>query len=135
MIEKSVLTYLLSIPAVNTITGGKIFYRRAPKTAVLPWVLITNSGGMRKRMTLATTGRMIAEDTLTIYVESADQFKGRDIAERILVALENYRGDMGDEQDLWVRMGSIRDLDGWNGTFRFLLTCYVEYTKPATIAG
>ena len=137
MIEKSVLTYLLSIPAVNTITSGKIYYRRAPKTAVLPWVTITNSGGMRNRMTTGgqvSNGRTRITDTLTIYVDSSNQFQGKDITDRILQALENYRGPMGDEDDVIIRAGSPRDLDGWNGSFRYLLTFYVDYLIDTTIA-
>jgi hypothetical protein len=124
------MNYLLSIPAVNTITGGKIYYRRAPTTAKMPWVIITNSGGMRSRVTLGggtEAGWTEVEDTLTLYVDSVDQFKCKDIAQRIMQAVENYRGAMGAEKDLLIRTGSVRDLDGYQGTFRQLLTLYVKY--------
>jgi hypothetical protein len=130
------MSYLLSIPAVNTITGGKIYYRRAPTTAKMPWVIVTNSGGMRARSTLGgknDLGKTLVTDTLTLYVDSVDQFKGKDITDRIIKALENYRGDMGAEKDLFIRSGTPRDLDGYNGTFRQLITLYIEYWMDSNI--
>ncbi len=130
MLEQSIMSYLLSIPAINTITGGKIYYRRAPITAKMPWVIVTNSGGMRSRSTLGSKGdlgKTTVTDVLTLYVDSVDQFKGKDITDRIIKAVENYRGDMGTEKDLFIRAGTPRDLDGYNGTFRQLITLYVEY--------
>lgn len=125
MIEKSVIEYLLSIPDVKTLFKGQIYYRSAATSAKLPWGIVSNAGGGRKRITQA--GRSEAFDTLLLYVDTADQFAGRSMAERLLQALENYRGNMGTEKDLVVTCESIRDLNGWQGNYRFILPVHIRY--------
>jgi hypothetical protein len=138
LIEQSIMQYLLSIPEIATMTGGKIFYRRAPSKATMPWVIITNAGGLRERLTQGgqtSPGWTEPFDTLMIYVESQEQFRGRDIAERVRKALENYRGDMGDTKDITIKTQTIRDLDGWQGSFRYLLMFHIKYIEVTNVAG
>jgi hypothetical protein len=106
--------------------SAKVYYRRAAEETKMPFVVVVNSGGMRERITQIYTDM---QDTLTIYVEDSKQFRGRDIAEAVLRALENYRGDMSPESDLHIRCGSIRDLDGFQSTFRYIITAYVRYKE------
>jgi hypothetical protein len=127
MIEQGLLTYLLQVPAVSALVGNKIYYRRAPSTVKMPWVIITNSGGMRSKLSMDVSGYSEAVDTLTLYVDTMSQFEGKAIADAVLAAVENYRGDMSPALDTHFRAGSVRDLDGYNGAFRFLLTFYVRY--------
>ena len=137
MIEKSLMTYLLNNTALNTALGGKIYYRRAPTTAKMPWLVITNSGGMRLRRTMGgtnDTGWSKVKDTLTLYVDHTDQFKGKDITDMVVAAVENYRGDMGTEKDLFIRCESPRDLDGYQGTFRYHIPLHVDYWFKTTFA-
>jgi hypothetical protein len=133
VIEQAVLLYLNSHSGVLASLGGqaKVYYARAPKdingvAVTMPWVVVRNSGGMRNRVTQTITD---TEDTSTIYVEDSNQFRGRAIAEAVLTALENYRGDMAPELDVHIRCGSIRDLDGWQNSFRYIVTAYVLYKK------
>lgn len=129
MIEQAIVTYLNRTPAVTSVLGGeKVYYGRAPSTVKMPYVTVRNSGGMRERITHHYTD---TEDTLTIYVDAAadKQFIGRDIAEAVKNALENYRGDMYPEEDLNIRCGSIRDLDGYQSSFRYIVTAYVRYKE------
>lgn len=130
MIEQAVVEYLNTVTALTTLLGGqKIYYRRVPPSTVpikMPWVIVTNSGGPRNRDTqVSTEGR----DTLTIYVEHNNPITGRAIAEAILRALENYRGDMVPERDVDVRCGSVRDLDGFQGSFKFIVPVYIRYRQ------
>jgi len=127
MIEQAVTVYLNTVPAVVTAFGGqKVFYTRAPAGAQLPWCTVTNSGGSRKReSTFVTEPR----DTLTLYVEHYDQFLGLAAADAVRAALENYRGDMYPERDTHFTCGSIRDLDGFQGSHRFVIQVYVRYRQ------
>lgn len=127
MIEEAVVRYLNANTSVTTPLGGtKIYYGRSPSTVKMPYVTVRNSGGNRDRITQYYTD---ADDILTIYVEAISQFNGRAIAEAIMRALENYRGDMDPEKDLYVRCGSIRDLDGFQSTYRFIIPVYIRYKE------
>jgi hypothetical protein len=133
MIEQALVTYLNTIPSVITALGGqKVYYSRAPVTSVggvsvkMPYAVIRNDGGSRKRLTTFTTE---PRDSLTIYVESSVQHAGLLAADTIRAALENYRGDMPPERDLHITCGTIRDLDGYQNSFRFLISVYVRYRQ------
>ena len=126
MIEKAFMEYLMSIPDLYTMVGGKIYYRQAPSTVQYPWVVITNSGGMRKKETQVDFYSS-ATDTLTLYVDDNDLFRGKQIADRIVQAVENFRGIFQGYPDTWIRCGTVRDLTGWQGSFRQLLTIYIQY--------
>jgi hypothetical protein len=131
MIEKSVIEYLLAIPDIKTMFKGQIYYRASPPTAKLPWCVVSNAGGGRNKIT--QTGLSEAFDTLLIYVDTADQFVGRSMAERLMQALENYRGKMGTERDLIVTCESIRDLNGWQGNFRYILPVHIKYIFDSNV--
>lgn len=127
MIVQAVVLYLNSVPAVVTALGGqRVYYRRAPDGAKMPWCTVTNSGGSRKReSTFVTEPR----DTLTLYLEHFDQFEGAQAAEAVRAALENYRGDMYPERDTHFTCGTVRDLDGFQGSYRFVIQVYVRYRQ------
>jgi hypothetical protein len=124
-IEQAVVDYL-NEQTIYPELFDKVYYHRVPTGIEMPWVIVTNSGGMRSKMTVAYTG---IEDTLTIYVDSNQQFQGRTLAEKVLKLLENYRGRMGDVYDLYIRAGTIRDLDTFTNAYRYLLTFYVQYKE------
>lgn len=131
MIEKSLIEYLLAIPDVKALFKGQIYYRVSPATVKLPWCIISNAGGSRVHLT--QSGLTEAFDTILIYVDTADQFAGRAMAERLIGALENYRGAMGTESDLVINCESIRDLNGWQGNYRFILPIHVRYIIPTNV--
>ena len=140
MIERAVVAYPLSALAANPDVaadiGRKVYYRRVPQGVKMPWIRVTNSGGMRRKLTPAAGGSTEAQDILTIYVDDDQQFRGREIADAVVAALENYRGDMPPSPatayafDTHVRCGSTRDLDGFQDTFTYLVTVYVRYKFP-----
>lgn len=138
-IERAVVAYLQSEFAASStwasVIGSKVYYRRPPQTTKLPWVRVTNSGGMRNIMTQGPNGSTETQDVLTIYVEDDQQFRGRQIADFVVAALENYRGDMPPTgtayaYDTHFRSGTVRDLDGFQDTFVYLLSIYVRYRFP-----
>ena len=133
MIEQALAVYLNSVPAIVTALGGqKVFYSRAPQTMTgevavkMPYATIKNNGGSRKR---STTFKTEPRDSLSIYIDHSKQHEGLLIADTIRAALENYRGDMPPELDTHVTCGTIRDLDGYQGSFRFIIPVYIRYRQ------
>jgi hypothetical protein len=127
MIEQAVVVYLNTVTAVTTSLGGmKIYPHRAPANVKMPWCVVTNSGGSRDRESVFVTE---PRDTLTLYVETSDFVSGRNAAETIMLALENYRGDMAPERDIHITCGTVRDLDGFQGSYKFVVPVYVRYRQ------
>lgn len=127
MIEQAVVVYLNTVPAVIAALGGqKFYYNRAPQNVKMPFGVLSNAGGNRNRDTPFTTE---ARDTLDIEVESADAVAGKQACDAIMAALENYRGDMPPERDIHITCGTVRDLDGFQGSFRFIFAAYVRYRQ------
>jgi hypothetical protein len=138
IIEQSVITYLRSDTQLASMVGDHIYYHRVPTDNVdsagtkvkMPWVVVTNSGGMPERLTrgsLTYTGLTEAYDTLTIYVDDMQQLRGAQITQRVEDLLRNYRGNMLPARDTHFRAGTTRDLDGYQGNFRYLISVYVRY--------
>jgi hypothetical protein len=130
MIEKSIMDYLLANVPIKTKLASKIYYSGVPVGAKLPYVMIRNAGGMRKLMTQAGSDTIV-DDTISIYVDSTSQFEAKDIADMIVALLDNYRGNIGLETDAFLRCGSPRDLNGFQGTYRNMVTVYCNYRTPA----
>ena len=136
-IEQAICTYLNGHTPVTALLGDrKVFYSRVPQspqsgapTVKMPWVVVSNVGGGRKKDSAITTE---ARDTLEIYVDDVSFIHGQQIAEAIRLALEHYRGDMAPERDLWVEVDTPRDLDGFQGACRFIIAVYVRYRQTTT---
>jgi hypothetical protein len=126
MIEKAIVNYLNNHPTL-TAYKGKIYYHRVPTDVKMPFVICTNAGGGRTRI---SAGLKEPFDTLIIYVESQKQFEGYDLANLVNAALDNYRGNMGDAKDLVIKCDTPRDLDGFFATYRYMLSVHVKYTIP-----
>lgn len=136
MIEQGIMAHLLADPNVTALVGTNVFYRRAPSTVDAPWVVVTNSGGNRRKLSMDTDApgaSTDARDTLSIYVDDPSQFRGRAIAEAVQISLENYRGDMLPAQDVHITTGTLRDLDGWGEFYRMLITVYARYRFPTNV--
>jgi hypothetical protein len=127
VIEQALTVYLNTVPTITACMGGmKVYPHRAPSGVKMPWCVITNSGGARRReSTFVTEPR----DTLTLYVETMDYVSGLTIADTIRAALENYRGDMPPERDIFIECGTIRDLDGFGGSYKFVIPVYARYRQ------
>ena len=137
-IERAVVVYLLSYfashPTLSSVMTGKVFYRRVPPNVKLPYMIVTNSGGGRKKLAQCGTGSSEARDILTLYINDDQQFRGEQIAEAVMRALENYRGNMPSTNpiayDTHFYCGTTRDLDGFQDAFTYLITVYVRYKFP-----
>jgi hypothetical protein len=98
VIEQAVVTYIKADPQITVLVGNRVYYHRAPTSdtdskgnkVVMPWIVVTNSGGMPERLT---------------------------------------RGDPL-QPGMTETYGTTRDLDGYQGSFRYLVTAYVRYTFP-----
>jgi len=132
MIEDDVRTYLCTVSGIiaqfapiATISG--IYIIQAPTGAKMPYVVIENTEGPREIIAANTT-----EETnfvrITVDSGSLQLYKGRDIAKAILVALENYRGKMGESTDLVCTCSSIRGWAGSGGAYRRQLTATIKHT-------
>lgn len=133
MIDESIVAYLASVPAIASLVPSKVFYVRAAVTAKMPWVCVLNSGGMPKKLTQGDNGYTEFDDTLTIYVDSENQFAGKRIVDAVFRALHNYRGDMGSVQDSFIRCGTPRPYEGWGTSYRYILPVYAKYRLNTTV--
>lgn len=125
MTEKALLFYLTAHPVVGPKLNGQIYYHSAPVDAKMPWIIIQNSGGMPKALTMWKWTE--ETETLAVYVDSEDQFFAREVAQDIIEAVHNYRGDMEPVLDSHWRCGTPRDLDNYQGSFRCMVTVYVTH--------
>lgn len=128
MIEKSILNQLLSNSTLISLLGGsKIYPYRVAANAKMPWVVLhIVSGGTRKRITEKFTE---GKDTVLVYVDADNFLTGRNIAEECLRTIENFRGDMSDSNDVYLTCSSIRDIDGYAGSYRFLFDVSARYKE------
>ena len=131
MIEKSILNQLLNDSTLLTLLGGnKIYPYRVASTAKMPWVVVKLApGGTRSRITEKFTE---GEDVVVVYIDAQNFLSGRNIAEQCLRTLENFRGDMSDSLDVHLTCSSIRDIDGYAGSFRFLFDVSARYKEVTT---
>lgn len=135
MIEQGIMARLRATTAVTDLVGTNIFYHQAPKDAVFPWVIIQNSGGSKTKIGLANSSNCLTDnrDTVQIYVDDDKQFRGREIAVEVQKALNNYRGNLAPANDVHLTSDTIRDLDGWNDTFRYIFPIYARYLENTNI--
>lgn len=122
-INGAICSYLSS-HATLTDVATKVFFHRVPTNAVMPWVLVMNSGGGRKLLTQAYREPI---DTIPVYIDSQNQFAGYDLAQRVQAALEEYRGAMGNMKDVYIWSETFRDLDTFTNAYRYLVPIHVRY--------
>lgn len=132
MIEQDVRTYLCTVSGlvslfnpVATISG--IFIVQAPTGALMPYLVVENSEGPRDIIAVAKTEET-ANLRVTVDCGPTQMYKGRNIAEAALKALENYRGIMGTATDVVCACSSIRGWAGSGGCFRYQLNVKIQHT-------
>lgn len=120
MIEIDTLLYLKSYPSLIALLPATSIYNiQAPSTDVkMPWLVLEKTSGLRKRITHLKTEET-AYIRITVDVGPSAVVKGRNIAEQALIALENYRGNMGDSKDIIVTCGAIRGYAGYSECYRY----------------
>lgn len=124
MIEQSIISYLVSLPAIQTLVGNKVYYHRAASDAKMPYVVISTIGGTRPWITQVVKE---GDYSIRVFVDDDKQFRGREIADAVITALEDFRGDMLPARDVFITCEAITDLDGANGAFRYAITFRVRF--------
>ena len=141
MIEQDVRTYLCTVSGIiaqfspiSTISG--IYLVQAPTGSKMPYMVVENSEGPRNIIASDTTEET-AYVRITVDSGPSQMYKGRNIAEEALKALENYRGDMGNAQDVTCECSSVRGWAGTGGTYRYSFTATIRHiltrNRPHTV--
>ena len=132
MIAQDVRNYLCTVSGlvslfspVATISG--IYEIQAPTGALMPYMIVENSEGPRE-IIAANTTEEIANLRITVDCGPTQKYKGANIAEAALNALENYRGTIGNAKDVWCECSSIRGWAGSGGATRFQFNAKIEHT-------
>ena len=69
---------------------------------------------------------------ISIQVEDKQMNRGRTIADKVLRLLENYRGTMGDLDDVFNTTTPIRVMDGYGGSYRYIFNVFVNHKELTT---
>lgn len=116
MLLQSIVTYLLTVDAVTSLlnTPESIYMVRLPTEATMPWIVVDQpTPGQRDRL---TSFHIQPNEVIHVICDADDQFTALEIAQAVLTALDNYRGDMSTSQDVYLRCGGIHFTDGYGGT-------------------
>jgi len=124
MIEQSILNYLLGLPAIQALVGNKVYYHRAADDVKMPYVVVSTIGGVRPWITQVVKE---GDYDIRVFVDDTKQFRGRSIAEAVVTALEDFRGDMLPAKDVFITCEPITDLAGANGAYRYAITFRVRF--------
>lgn len=143
MIEKELLIYLqtTTIPrcaALITKIGGigKIFVVQVPttdSTTKMPWLVIEPTSGPREKIS-PTKIEEVNSVRISIDCGPAQMVLGRECAELAKAAIENFRGKLGNADDINITCSAVSGWPGLNGCYRwqFVARCqWVEtYSEP-----
>lgn len=128
MIERSLVNYVLESSTITTaLSGNKVFFQRVPGGTRMPWVCFyVPPGSERYRMT-----QIYTETMLSTYwqIEHAKMVEGKTIAQLVHARLENYRGDLDEEDDVHITCTPIRSLDGALDSYRYEFKATVRYRE------
>ncbi len=131
MIEQGLLTFV-SASAVGISVEGKVYYHRVPSDIKLPWIRFSAAGGPETKIT--QMGKIEADVDFLFVVDDDQQFRGRAIVEDLKALLQNYRGNLPPERDALITCSAIKDIDGPNGVFSYVLPVRVRYDYYDTYA-
>jgi hypothetical protein len=92
----------------------------------MPYMVVENSEGPRE-IIAANTTEETANLRITVDCGPTQMYKGSNLIEAALRAMENYRGNMGNAKDVWCECSSIRGWSGTSGAFRFQFTAKIEH--------
>ena len=122
MIEQAITNYISASP-VGTNVNGKVYFFRAPKDVTMPWIVI----GSAKGEEFNAAEKHEADVELYVYVDDLMLVQGRTTAQAVHDLLQDFRGDMDPEKDLWITCGQVQTLDGPVGGFRFIVPVRITY--------
>lgn len=122
MIEQAITNYISSSP-VATNVDGKVYWFRAPKDVTMPWIVV----GSAKGPEFEAASKQEADVEIMIYVDDMALVQGRTTAQAVHNLLQNFRGEMAPESDLWITCGQVVTLDGPTGGYRFVVPVRIQY--------
>jgi len=126
VILKDLTDYLRSKTSLTPLVGNKIYPTQAPTNAVMPWLIVEITAGVREQLTVGSmAGTAFAR--LTVDVGPGDAVKGSTLIHAVLALLENYRGDMGDTKDVYITCTEPRNWPGMGGVFRYQFDATIDY--------
>jgi len=79
--------------ALETATGCRVFPVMAPENSLPPFVVYQRNGTVRERITTANACVPVA--TFAVWVHCETYLEGKDLADRIRLGLDNFKGDAG----------------------------------------
>lgn len=123
MIRQGLVTYL-NLQLIDSSVNGKVYYQRTPPDKVMPWILVTSSGGTRTNLSEKYQN---IDDTIYLHVDTPNLFTGKTIADKLVSLLDNYRGDMSPATDVYLQCNTPQEQDGPNGSFRFTIQMRAQY--------
>jgi hypothetical protein len=131
MIERDIMIYLQSLPEITNLCNN-IFVIQAPKDAKMPYIIIENTGGTRRKLGSDSTEEL-ALFRVTVDVGSGQMTLGRDIAETCLKVIENYRGQFSNTdgaKDVFITCSAVRGWAGIGGAFRYMVDGRARFVEP-----
>jgi hypothetical protein len=132
MIESDIIARLNANTGIATALKSQIYYSKAPAEVKMPFAVLENAGGSRRRITLGN-GQSEAFDTIQISVYHADKISAKNIATLIMNDLENFRGNLATSFDVILNADTPRDLQTFQGAARQLLTFHIKYRYNTNI--
>ena len=103
---------------------------QAPKDTPMPYLVVENTGGSRKKLTSNLT-QEIALYRITVDAGPSQLNKGQQIIQEALQLLENYRGSIGNSikaNDCFLTCSSIRGWAGIAGAYRYMFDGQALFT-------
>jgi len=132
MIEQDVRNYLCTVSGViaqfspkATVSG--IFLVQAPTGSLMPYMIVELSEGPRN-IIAANLTEETANLRITVDCGPTQMYKGRNIADAAHKALENYRGTIGNSNDVVCTCSAIRGWAGTGGCTRYMFTAVIKHT-------
>lgn len=129
MLDAALLNFLKNSSDIKSvISNDRIFLGVAPDNVQPPFVTVSIMDGQRTRITPKLMSVSVPVK-ISIVVNNKDLVRGRNIAEKFLSVLENYRGTLYPIKDVFISANSIAFIDVTNGMRIYGLRIRVEYVE------
>lgn len=132
MFSKSLCDRLLADTPLTTLIGSdQVFYQRVPFGTKMPWVRVKIlPGGQYRRLTTYIT------EPYTLFevsVEDDDTLLARNVIQAVIDSLDYFRGDLSEDEDVYIRMGYPYSSDGDIGAVRFMAEGTIRSKETTTV--
>jgi hypothetical protein len=133
MISWDIQNYLATCSGLTALLpASKIFTIQAPTDTELPYLVVELSEGPREKIgAQLTEGRPYCR--VTVDGGPASIKAAGAIAEKARSYLENYRGAMGNSNDVMITCSEVRGWAGTGGAFRYQFSVNARYTEARSV--